>query len=72
MRFMTLTLEHIYMSGFLFISLKYEIDIVPIQLISRATQVEIVANLLVCQISNENKYFVSYEKSLTGVITTFS
>ena len=31
MRFMTLTLERIYMSGFLSISFKYEIDIFPIQ-----------------------------------------
>ena len=71
MRFMTLTLERIYMSGFLSISLKYEIDIIPIQLIdlsihlhtSRATRVEIVVNLLVCQISNENKYFYLTKKA---------
>ena len=75
MRFMTLTLERIYMSGFLSISFKYEIDIFPIQsidmsihlhtprFISQATQVEIVANLLVCQISNENKCFYLTKKA---------
>ena len=35
MRFMTLTLERIYMSGFLSISVKYKIDIFPIQSIDK-------------------------------------
>ena len=39
MRFMTLTLERIYMSGFLSISFKYEIDIFPIQSINSARNV---------------------------------
>ena len=56
MRFMTLTLERIYMSGFLSISFEHEIDIIPIQSIC-------VPNLLVCQMSNENKYFCLTKKA---------
>ena len=63
MRFMTLTLERIYMSGFLSISFEHEIDIIPIQSIYAA--MKIYFKMLFQAIA-------FYEKSLTGVITTFS
>ena len=48
MRFMTLTLERIYMSGFLSISLKYEIDIILIELIDLRTHLHTHTPLDMC------------------------